>query len=636
MDLATPASVDAHDRPQRDDRAHAEVATSQAARARAWQLGLPFDDGAIEAMPPLPGEVAFASPETQLQRRAELLGAGALVVALPSDAQTGTSTLAERIDERIERELAARGAPSPYLASWSSMPDDVEARLADQLFRARSVGACGIALLFGGLQRGDGPLGAEDSATLRFLLRSTKDRPLVVLLDDADRQLRAYDAPVRVTTWMGEPERPEPFAARAAEPAPSSSRELDLEEEARPSTLPPGVASVLLREDAGDLLAAYADAAPHTDVDADANASADASANANAYEEVLGEVIEDDEELLLEDDLEGDDDLPEAELTERAPPVAPLEAIADGARVAVAFEEPAARVAETAHARATVGIPVARSVPDAWRAWALALSATRGPQPLHAFEKLFADSYMPLANAIAEGLDDPRALRAHDDFRAAFERAYLDASATFGVTTRRPRMVMDAFDLALKHSRAHNARTTQVLLVDSLRADVAVHARATVERLAAGRVSLASESLVWSAMPTTTVRQLETLARGVDALRAPAQGDPPPESLRGRTAEHARRLRIGSRELFKLDVVPSLLAQTTTSRMSVSEALPRIGEAVGEAIVRHVASLPARTLLFVVGDHGFTVDRRGRLDHGGATPEEVLVPAQAWLVGDLH
>jgi hypothetical protein len=143
-------------------------------------------------------------------------------------------------------------------------------------------------------------------------------------------------------------------------------------------------------------------------------------------------------------------------------------------------------------------------------------------------------------------------------------------------------------------------------------------------------------------MPTTTVRQLETLARGVDALRAPAQNEPPTESLRGRTAEHARRLRIGSRELFKLDVVPALLAQVATARSSLGDvqaftsALPRIGEAVGEAIVRHAASLAPRTLLYVVGDHGFTIDRRGRLDHGGAAPEEVLVPAQAWLVGDLH
>jgi hypothetical protein len=40
--------------------------------------------------------------------------------------------------------------------------------------------------------------------------------------------------------------------------------------------------------------------------------------------------------------------------------------------------------------------------------------------------------------------------------------------------------------------------------------------------------------------------------------------------------------------------------------------------------------------LFIVGDHGFGVDRRGEVVTGGASPEEVLVPAFAWLLGELH
>ena len=28
--------------------------------------------------------------------------------------------------------------------------------------------------------------------------------------------------------------------------------------------------------------------------------------------------------------------------------------------------------------------------------------------------------------------------------------------------------------------------------------------------------------------------------------------------------------------------------------------------------------------------------RRGRILHGGASPEEVLMPAYSWLTGDLH
>jgi hypothetical protein len=64
--------------------------------------------------------------------------------------------------------------------------------------------------------------------------------------------------------------------------------------------------------------------------------------------------------------------------------------------------------------------------------------------------------------------------------------------------------------------------------------------------------------------------------------------------------------------------------------------LAHAAEAVTEALGRHVETLAPRTLLLVAGDHGFCVDRRGRVTHGGAAPEEVLVPAFAYLVGDLH
>ena len=68
----------------------------------------------------------------------------------------------------------------------------------------------------------------------------------------------------------------------------------------------------------------------------------------------------------------------------------------------------------------------------------------------------------------------------------------------------------------------------------------------------------------------------------------------------------------------------------------VVAALGDIATSVADAVLRHVESLPPRTLLLVLGDHGFTIDRRGRITHGGASPEEVLVPCLAYLVGDLH
>ena len=55
-----------------------------------------------------------------------------------------------------------------------------------------------------------------------------------------------------------------------------------------------------------------------------------------------------------------------------------------------------------------------------------------------------------------------------------------------------------------------------------------------------------------------------------------------------------------------------------------------------KALVRHVATLPPRTIVLVLGDHGFCVDKRGHVTGGGATPEEVLVPCFAYLTSDLH
>ena len=100
------------------------------------------------------------------------------------------------------------------------------------------------------------------------------------------------------------------------------------------------------------------------------------------------------------------------------------------------------------------------------------------------------------------------------------------------------------------------------------------------------------------------------------------------ESLRGRSADTVRRLRVGSRELFKLDTVPAMLETAADFEEMI--------EHVVAAVTRHTETLAPRTLLVVAGDHGFTLDKNGIAAHGGAAPEEVLVPAFAYLVGDLH
>ena len=270
---------------------------------------------------------------------------------------------------------------------------------------------------------------------------------------------------------------------------------------------------------------------------------------------------------------------------------------------------------------------------EAWRAWTLQLAAARGPQPLGALEKLFCESYVPLANAIASGLDDPRARGAHDEFRNTFIKSYTEAFPTFAATTKRPRMVLDAHDAAARTARLHGARSTRLLLVDAMRWDLSRLISERVGLKLGARAALTDEFLLWSALPTTTMRQLETIARGVEALRAPAELDPETGPARGRTAEYVRRLRVGPREVHKLDLVE---ARMQTARGNLLRMLPEIADATADVIARHAEGLAPHTLLFVFGDHGFAIDRSGSARQGGASPEEVLVGAFALLVGDVH
>jgi hypothetical protein len=92
-------------------------------------------------------------------------------------------------------------------------------------------------------------------------------------------------------------------------------------------------------------------------------------------------------------------------------------------------------------------------------------------------------------------------------------------------------------------------------------------------------------------------------------------------------------VKVGSRELYKLDVVE---ARVRDLGVRALPALGEIADVAAEAVVRHAHTLQPRTLLFVFGDHGFAFDRDGTPRQGGPSPEEVLVPAFAFLMGDVH
>ncbi len=470
-----------------------------------------------DARPMLDGQVLrFASADERDAECIRLARIGMIVVELEGIGPSVRGRLGETIGEAIERELAARGAPGPGIESAG----DLDAALGDQLYRARRVGGLGIAVVLGPLRRASGALGAlepQDCRALSVLARSTQERPIALLLDDADRETRAYGDPV-------------------------------------------SLASVLLVQNT------------------DRDHGRDRERN------------------------------PDPD-PRRDPAPAPLERHTAGASV-VEREEP-------------------------WRTWTLQLAAAKGPQPLATLERLFTESYMPLCNAIAAGLDDPRARAAQDEFRSAFAKSYSDAFPTLAVSTKRPRMVLDAHDAAARIARLHGARSTRLLLVDAMRWDLCRMVEQRVSARLGARASITDELLLWSALPSTTMRQLETIARGIDALRAPGPTDDGADvdALRGRTSDYVRRVRVGPRELHKLDLVQARLQASTTG---VLAALPEVADATAQVIVRHAETLAPRTLLFVFGDHGFLIDKHGAATHGGASPEEILCGAFGLLVGDVH
>ncbi len=265
--------------------------------------------------------------------------------------------------------------------------------------------------------------------------------------------------------------------------------------------------------------------------------------------------------------------------------------------------------------------------------WARQLSQAKGPQPLSSLEKLLTESYLPLASAVALGSLDSRMRDACEDFREHFIRNYTDTFSTFGAAAKRPRMLCDLPDWVGRAARLHGARHTHFLYVSKLRWDLGQLLRGRLEQRLSGKGRIADQSVLWSALPTTTSRQLDLLGRGIEALRDPVDADAWSEPVRGRTAETIRRMKIGAREIHKLDIVETRLAE---ARNRVLPALPAIATELAELSGRYIDTLPNRSLVAIFGDHGFAIDRDGAVISGGASPEEVIVPVLLVLVGDVH
>jgi hypothetical protein len=269
------------------------------------------------------------------------------------------------------------------------------------------------------------------------------------------------------------------------------------------------------------------------------------------------------------------------------------------------------------------------------------LDEAQGPKPLTSIEKLFVQAYVPLAEVARRGELSPRARDSLTRFSTGFEKSYKEAFAAAQVTHKRPPMVLDVPSMALRIARIHGARNTLLVLVDGMRFDVALRLERLIQSELRGRIALAERVVLWAALPATTAVQLRLLEKGPQALSAQLDTCDMREAElpvgRGRTASTLRRIRVGGRELHKLDVVQ---ADLTASGLPEVQRLDALAQAAAFPLVQLATSLPAHTLLFIFGDHGFVLPSNETgtdpAERIGARPEEVLVAGQAWIVGEVH
>jgi hypothetical protein len=616
-----------------------------------------------------PPRASFGAHFIAAVRKAELASdmrsRGYVVASVPRATTSGR--LRQAVEEAVESALALRGALPPSV----NVDADATTSLRDQLARVQTLGAAGIALLLPPL--GDaiaehGQLGPSDSTVLAAWSEAAQTGPVAIVLDDGDRALRIL-APVRLEELLAEsaptrrgmvseprliarplpPPEPESGALQrvgteppVAAPVPASAAAS--EESAAPegrtevrgapigrlkprsalqkltpastppvepvATKQPTPAPAPATEPAVGRPALRKSTPPPTLAElvkqsrqSTPNLESVTPTRAQAVEEVL----EVERTPVVADTLPPPPPVP----SDLAPPPAPPPVLSAVERVLTTAE---------------------------WRAFAMDLDNARGPKPAGVIDRLFATRYMPLLAATSRGHADAAVKGIIDTFRTSFEHSYIEAFSAIRVTGKRPVMVLDAPEVAAKIGRLNNARAVRLLMVDALRYDLGERVMARLKPRVTGRAVCVDRSLLWSSLPTTTPAQTTLLARGPEGMRdALPEASPEPDIVRGRAITTIRRERYGTREVFKLDLVEARLRAVGPA---FDERMNSIADEAAQVVAKFIEGLPPRTLLFVFGDHGFRLpcDARGTglATQGGASPEEVLVPGYAWLVGGVH
>lgn len=592
----------------------------------------------------VPGEVRFTSSLELPSQLHEAETHGLLTVELGAPGPAERGRLALHIEAAVEGALLRRGACPPGVGAAASL----EASLTDQLYRARLLELRGMTLsvppLYG-IADLSGALDPDDSAALRFFCEASRRCPVRILIDDDNRELGVYSRPeplhallARNATAIDSSESPavspEVAASRAAmdlsEPPPAVverdgalafTQPPESESEPAPLAEAPSEPETELRAHDSELRAHDRELRAH---DSELRAH---DSELRAHESELRNQVAKREATPLPIG-----DLAEAFVKSLSEPNTN-----EPVRREVREPEPSP---ELPPPKPSITVPALYpNAADEWRGWLRDLVAARGPKPLSVIERMFVTSYVPLRTAQLMGHGDADARRALESWATSFAQSYRDAFDALRVRGKRPSMVLDVPEIALRIGRLHGARSVQLVLVDGMRFDLGLRVEQRVRALVGQQAALTERLLLWSALPATTEVQLDLIGRGAEGLRdpsAPAETEVP--VARGRAAATMRRVKTGYRDLLKLDLVEAQLSEPGADEAT---RLDSLADDAAQVLSEHLVKQAPRTLVVAFGDHGFLLDRlesggTARAKSGGATPEEVLVPAFAWLVGGVH
>jgi hypothetical protein len=253
-----------------------------------------------------------------------------------------------------------------------------------------------------------------------------------------------------------------------------------------------------------------------------------------------------------------------------------------------------------------------------------------GPKQHASVERAFVTAYVPLSREVAMGRAPEEARSAVETWAEGFAQSYAAAFKTLNGHARRPTMVRDIFDVAQRWLNQFRARSLQLLLVDGMRFDLAQRLNETIEQRLAGRGVCRDQALLWAALPSNSGAQ-----RLADpGSTRPAQPAKPGAAPSGGRSGSVETVRVGTRELFRVDQLAEDLSKAGEAEAPRTE---RLATLLADTIVPWLKERPPESLVVVFGDHGFhwqaSASGTSTAQRGGALPEQVLVSASAWLLG---